>query len=376
VPIIKSAGVLHFVSELKYGLFGAHDCGADRPRGPLDDIPLRPQCRRGAACGGGRRGAAHAQTGRRSGRWRRGADAGGRLAILRHYLVTRDKAAMRGARVHVHLARLTLSQVEKHVAKAKRKPEDFPLPKQLSREKISEICEACKISVQHAPELEDLLDELVTDLRDWMPREKEANRRGDRDHIIDSRKRIDQAQKELKWLGIDGKLAVRSAAARLADIVSGDWLRYHFPGDAPSRTSQLRISRDIPRFGRDPDRDRDREQKHSNYQFIRYRAPETLRALLRDLESVLASALATLKADPRARGGRQPLEPRRHAIVNLAIIWRRIGKRVVGSPRSGFVDFCHRVFKAMGWRTRGLDSAILKLAYPKIGLTSPKKSLG
>jgi hypothetical protein len=261
--------------------------------------------------------------------------------------------------------------VEQHVAKAKFKPEDFPLPKQLSREKISQICEACKISVQHAPELEDLLDALVTDLRDWMPREKEANRQGDRDHIIDSRKRIDQAQKELKWLGIDGKLAVRSTAARLTDIVSGDWLRSHFPGDAPSRRT-----RRIPRDSRDPDREQRDWEKKSNYDFIQDQAPETLRALLRDLESVLASALATLKADPRARGGRQPLEPRRHAIVNLAIIWRRIGKRVVGSPRSGFVDFCHRVFKAMGWRTRGLDSAILKLAYPKIGLTSPKKSLG
>jgi hypothetical protein len=140
-----------------------------------------------------------------------------------------------------------------------------------------------------------------------------------------SHKRITKAQDELKWLRIDGRLAVRSTAARLADIVSGDWLRYHFPGKAPSRTTRF-----VPRSTRDPDLERRNWEKHSNHHFIRTRAPETLQALLRDLESVLASALTSIESDPRARGGRQPLAYRHNVIVNLATIWSLMGKTLSG----------------------------------------------
>jgi hypothetical protein len=187
-----------------------------------------------------------------------------------------------------------------------------------------------------------------------MSREETANRQRDRVRIEKIRKRIAAAQDELKGLGIDGRLAVRSAAVHLADIVSGDWLRYHFPGDAPTRTS---LTRGHPR-GRDPDLERSNRQLHSNYQFIRYRTPETLQALLRDLDAVLASALTPLASDPRARGGRHPLGYRQNVIVNLCEIWNRIGKTPVGTRDSDFAVFCELVFEAMGWPTDGLDSAI------------------
>jgi hypothetical protein len=246
--------------------------------------------------------------------------------------------------------------VEQHVAKAKLQPEDFPLPKQLSREKISEICEAVGISERRAEEVKVFFDDLVSHLRDRMSNGKADNRRGDRDHIIDSHKWITKAQDELKWLGIDGRLAVRSTAAPLADIVSGYWLRHHFPGDAPSRRTLM--TRGIPRSGRDPAHDREQEERDSNYQFIRYQAAETLRALLRDLESVLASALATIEADPRARGGLRPLEHRDNALLNLVNIWHRIGKKAVGTRKSEFVAFCHYIFEVWGWPRGGLDRAI------------------
>jgi len=228
-------------------------------------------------------------------------------------------------------------------------PADFPAPKRLSQEKVSEFCEGLGISDSHAAELKDYLDELVSYLHDWMSQEKAANRQGDRDHIIKSHKRITEAQDELKWLGIDGRLAVRSAADRLTDIVSGDWLRYHFPGDAPSKTTYR-----VPRSTREPRL----EEKYSNYEFIRHRARETLHALLRDLESVLASALTSLDSDPRARGGRQPLTYRQNVILNLASVWEGIGEKVVGTQNSDFVAFCHYIFEVWGWPTDGLDRAI------------------
>jgi hypothetical protein len=95
-----------------------------------------------------------------------------------------------------------------------------------------------------------------------------------------------------------------------------------------------------------------------NYQFIRHRAPETLQALLRDLDSVLASALTSLASDPRARGGPQPLIYRHNVLVNLCEIWDRIGEDVVTTSKSNFAHFCNFVVEAMGWPTGGLDAAI------------------
>jgi hypothetical protein len=234
------------------------------------------------------------------------------------------------------------------VAKPRRKnsatrplqPADFPPPKRISREKVSEICAGLGISDRHEAKLKDYLDKLVSDLRDRM-RAKAGNRRDDRDRIIKIRKRITTAQYELNGLGIYGRLAVPAAAEQLAAILSSDFLRYHFPGDAP------------PRSMRQPG-----VEVYSNYVFIRHRAPDILQALLRDLESVLASVLPPLDSLPGARGGRQPLTYRQSAILDLASFWHEIGKKVVGTPNSDFVGFCRYIFEVWGWRTDGLGRAI------------------
>jgi hypothetical protein len=206
---------------------------------------------------------------------------------------------------------VTKRQVEKPVAKAKPKnsaaagleskrhktgplqPTAFRPPTPLSQEHVSEICAGFGISDRHAAKLKNLFDELVSMLHGWMSQEKTfqekpANRQRDRTGIVKIRKQIADAQDELKELGIDGKKVVRSIAAPLADIVSGDWLRYHFPDDAPSRTGWLRR---VPRSVRDPDREQRDWERNSNYQFMRDQATETLLALLQDLHSALASAL-------------------------------------------------------------------------------------
>jgi hypothetical protein len=234
-----------------------------------------------------------------------------------------------------------------------RQAADFPPPKQLSQKQVSEICETFRISDRHAAQIKDFLDELVDYIDDWVSRKGTANRQRDHKHIENMRKQIDAAQGELRCLEIDGRLAVRSAAARLADILSGDWLRYRFPGEAPPR----------PTLGgvRPPTREPVRgstDVTYSNYQFIRSQAPETLRALLRDLDAVFASALTSLASDPRVRGGQQPLTYRHNVLVNLCEIWDRIGGKVVVTLNSDFVNFCHYVVEDMGWPTRGLDAAI------------------
>lgn len=136
-------------------------------------------------------------------------------------------------------------------------------------------------------------------------------------------------------------------------FLSGNWLRYHFPGDAPSKPTLGGVRPPA----REPVRGRT-DVTYLNYQFIRHRAPETLQALLRDLDAVLVSALTSLASDPRARGGQQPLTYRHDVLVNLCEIWDRIGENVVTTPKSNFADFCHFIIEAIGWPTGGLNAAI------------------
>src|SRR5262249_37584726 len=111
-------------------------------------------------------------------------------------------------------------------------------------------------------------------------------------------------------MSIHGRLAVRSTAKQLADVLSGDWLRNRFPSDAPSK----------PMVGGRPPMHHparvttDADIAYFNYEFVRDRAPEILNALLRDLESALASALTSLDSHPGVFGGRQPLT-HRHMVI-------------------------------------------------------------
>jgi hypothetical protein len=231
------------------------------------------------------------------------------------------------------------------------RPADFPRPKRVSQEKVLEICEGLGIPDRYVAELKEHLDDLVDYVHESMSQKEAADRQGDRVRILTMRKQFKEIRYILQGLRIDGRLAVRSTAERLADILSGDRIRHHFPNDAPSKPRLFLGNRPLQR---QPTTD----VTHLNYQFIRGRAPETLNALLLDLESALASALASLDSHPGARGGPEPLRHRHVVLLNLASIWHRVGKKPVGTPNSFFAVFCQTVFEAMEWPIDGLDSAI------------------
>jgi hypothetical protein len=234
-------------------------------------------------------------------------------------------------------------------------PADFSPPKRVSQEKVSEICGGLGISDRHAAEVKNLLDDLVDYVLESMSQKKAANRKGDRDRITNMRDWVEDIREQLQDMRIDGRLAVRSTAEPLADILSGDWIRHRFPNDAPSKPM---LGRNRPTTHQSPRVRTDADVTYFNYEFIRDRAPETLNALLRDLQSALASALTSLNSHPGVLGGRQPLTHRHIVIFNLANIWQQIGKKPVSTRNSDFAVFCETIFEAMGWPSDGLDSAI------------------
>jgi hypothetical protein len=207
---------------------------------------------------------------------------------------------------------------------------------------------------RQAAELKNILDYLVDYVHEAMSQEKAANRRGDRARILNMLDWIKNIRQQLQGMRIDGRLAIRSTAERLAEILSGDQLRYHFP-DAPSKPM---LGGNRPPMHQPQRGTTDADVKYFDYQFIRDQAPKILNALLQDLESALASALTSLESNPRVLGGRQPLTHRHFVILNLANVWQQIGKNPVGTRESVFALFCEAIFEAMGWPTDGLDSAI------------------
>jgi hypothetical protein len=249
--------------------------------------------------------------------------------------------------------------MKRHKSKAQKtkplRPSDFPFPKRVPQEKASEICEWLGISDRQAAELRQFLDDLADHVHELMSQKKATDRKGDRDRISNMLDRVKDARRQLRGMSIDGRLAVRSTAKGLADILSGDWVRYHFPNDAPSKP----IVGGIRPPMRQPARSTtDADIAYFNYQFIRDRAPEILNALLLDLETALASALTSVKTHPGLLGGRERLADRHFVILNLANIYRRLGKKPVTTPGSLFAVFCREIFEAMGWPISGLEDAI------------------
>jgi hypothetical protein len=103
------------------------------------------------------------------------------------------------------------------------------------------------------------------------------------------------------------------------------------------------------------------------YYFARQRGPEIIIAALDEIyESLIRSNEQT-----KGRGGRKPTYTRHYFLVNLALIWKRIGRswsresvplEIAGERAhfSGldFNSFCDTIFSHIGWPVQGLDDAI------------------
>jgi hypothetical protein len=61
------------------------------------------------------------------------------------------------------------------------RPADFPPPKRVSQEKVSEICQGLEISDRRAAELKEYLDYLVDYVHESMSQKVAADRQGDRE---------------------------------------------------------------------------------------------------------------------------------------------------------------------------------------------------
>jgi hypothetical protein len=239
-------------------------------------------------------------------------------------------------------------------------PSDFGLPNRLSQDRLSEICDGFGISNRTAAQMRERLDLIINAMRDWMSQEpKPGGAAKDRERIDKISGRIAAALLELQGLGTEGRDALRSIAHPIGSMLSADWIRQRFPDDdvapPPAFNSSMRSPMHSPE--RNPERGPppEPEDTYPKFLFVEYRAQQTLTAILRELNSCLATPRKTLARD---LGGRRPLKHRHYLILNLAALWHSIERTVLTSPNSDFAVFCQAIFEAIGWPTRGLNATI------------------
>jgi hypothetical protein len=103
-----------------------------------------------------------------------------------------------------------------------------------------------------------------------MKEDESRDRRIDLVRIQNAQDQISAALDQLQGLERDGRDALRYASSkRLATMLSADWVRHRFPGEAPSKPS-ARHHR--PQYAH--------EYEGLVHQFISYRAPEAFKAVL------------------------------------------------------------------------------------------------
>jgi hypothetical protein len=256
--------------------------------------------------------------------------------------------------------------------------EELRPPRSVSNSDFAEICGTFKVPLARQAFLRSQLDLLVREFAEWMKAEQpKSTRREDRDHLKAVLRHIEKSK---WWLerqhGQSGRAALAATATSIAPLVSGRWLNDHFPGHdlAPteravpasliagsSPRSPVRTLVRAPIGSPSPskryyDEDRSLDRR---YEFIRHRAPETLSAILGQIESALRTALQSQNLQPGAKGGRKSLTPRHYLIMNLAQFWTELGKTISMSKKSDFVAFCEAVAVAIGWPYDGMvDAAI------------------
>jgi hypothetical protein len=247
-------------------------------------------------------------------------------------------------------------------------------PRKIAAEEFNELLDVYSIQGSERDKLKHLVDELIAHFQDRARQQsKNRTKAQDRRSINLAAKRILQAKNELRRCGAEGRQLLRFAAGEhLSTTFSLHWLMTHFPGDEmlpddPTDRPQRggRSPTRLPLRGRQVGTGADTFQ--ALYYFARQKGPDIIGAALKEIyESLVRSYEQT-----KSRGGRKPTYTRHYFLVNLALIWKRIGRSWSGESvpmeiagkRShfqslNFNSFCDSIFRLIGWPVQGLDDAI------------------
>jgi hypothetical protein len=243
--------------------------------------------------------------------------------------------------------------------------DELAIPVNIASRDFAELCETFHIPSSQRRGAKSRLDELVTEVSNWMTTERQhPHRSSDRDRLEEVLEHVREAAAALERLGPSGRLASKAIASFVAPMLAAQWLSVSFPDDdyAPQRSP-------LPSEGwRQPLRSPMRASKYfieelsseARFQFVSHRVVKTAAAVLKTIEEGIVEARQALDRQRGSRGGRKPLMYRHFLILNLAEMWGDIGKQVSTGAKSDFAAFCETVAVSIGWPDEGIGAAVPK----------------
>jgi hypothetical protein len=212
---------------------------------------------------------------------------------------------------------------------------DFTKPEKIESCDFIEICKTHHI--QPTEDLKKWFDNLVTGIAEGIDKrgKNHKDRADDRERMRGALRHIKAAVADITRFGRSGRNVLRP-------------LRIEGRYEAPVGT--------IPRSPRQAPLRRSRT----------YTVPMTSElvviGVLKEIVRELIWALQVLDRQYGARGGPKAIIYREWLIINLAVGWRKLGRKPSTGSKSDFVSFCESVAEAMRWPTSGMDSAIENVA--------------
>jgi hypothetical protein len=248
--------------------------------------------------------------------------------------------------------------------------DDLKPPRAVTDEDLELICRTFHIpKIQH-DEVRNFLADAVAGFRRAIDDQRKLPSRKD-DRLAITRaiyhlRRAEHLVKQIK--GPAGRRALRVSGRQIAPAVSDAWLQRHFPNDfeAPSEVYRVAGYNPLRPSMRDPGvrpslRDSDWLSEAEN-RSLDNRVDFMGRWGGTAIAKLLANEITALEGGRRSivhlPDGRKPLTHRAYMLAALAELWRGLGRRPTSGANSQFGAFCEVVFRAIGWPTEGVSSAL------------------
>jgi hypothetical protein len=235
---------------------------------------------------------------------------------------------------------------------------DLNVPKVIQEKDLQELFEAYGLTPSQQTKMAAFLKELIRECGNEITKvQRRRTRAGDRKNLTRAIKRLSEAQRYLKACGPIGETIVRNNISHLGEMLSAGWIRQAFPKfalrkeryEAVNPRSRLTASRGEQVYVEE-------HTLQDRRLFARSKNISLVSAVLGEVHQSLEEALSRGKR----RGGRNKAELRSFFIMNLAEVWKQIGRDPWSTGGFQFPQFIEHVLKYVGWPTSGLRATIQK----------------
>ncbi|WP_441232777.1 hypothetical protein [Bradyrhizobium sp. 1200_D9_N1_1] len=200
------------------------------------------------------------------------------------------------------------------------------------------------------------LKTLIDEFKNEMTRIRgQRTRDDDRKHLTRAKDYLSKAKYYLDACGLIGRTMTRDSISDLGQMLTAGWISHASPKFGLPKESYNIASRgrELPRAERVYIEEHTLQHRRL---FARSENISLVSAVLREIQSSLDEALRR----GTNRGGRREAVFRYYFVLNLAEVWKQIGRVLRTAGDFQFPQFCEDVLGYIGWPTSGLRAIVRK----------------